>query len=414
MNRRRFIALLGTGMTAGCLNLQPGGGSQTATPVDTAVDRNTPVSTQTESNPSTETPEETDSLDDGASWAFESDAPLTRPAGGTDTVFVGSLDQRVYAFDATTGTEEWRIGPENFQSNNYTLSAPVVAGESVYVGTDIDLLEINRQTGEVRTAMTDNPYASLTRITEDLIVGPNTDNRISAYNRLDETAVWESQIETGYGGSEVPIIGEDIIVFAAVSDYVDDPSAQRDKDSRVFGIDRETGEELWNFTPDTFIGRSAGVGYAIHENTVVIAGNEESVFGVDATSGDLRWEQSVSRAGSGSYAPQPLRYDGSIFLVTGDAYRLNPNTGDIEWSASIDAGHMSTPIPILDDKLWTPADGFFEFSSVKTVSMQGEHVATYTPPSVFEETPAISPTRMFVSHTDDVLRAYDPSAIISE
>jgi len=370
------------------------------------TDTETGAETGTEKEPADEKGEYENAL-----WGFSASGPLSNPLLGEETVYAGGLERIIYAFEATSGEELWRVGADNFETSSYTMTLLGLDSTSVYAHTDVDMLQLDRETGRVAAENHDYPDPELMAITQGGIIGPNSDGYVSAYDSIDGPTRWESQVQDGYGGSARPVVGNDLIVFGTVSDYVDKPEAERDKDTRVFGIRLSNGEELWAFTPDDFVGRSAGIAYAIHDGVVAVSGDEGTVYGLSADSGELLWEQTIEREGSGSSAAQPVVVDGQFVLATGDVIALDPVDGSVRWQTAIEAGHITQHYPVVDGDIWVPADGFFEYTSVKQVTSDGNHVGTYEVPVAFETMPAVGDDRIYITHTDEMLRAYEASDI---
>jgi len=67
-------------------------------------------------------------------WTFKTDVRNvgfgSSPAVAGGVVYVGSLDNWLYALDAETGQEKWR-----FKTDGEVYSSPAVAGGMVYVGS---------------------------------------------------------------------------------------------------------------------------------------------------------------------------------------------------------------------------------------------------------------------------------------
>jgi outer membrane protein assembly factor BamB len=392
------------GLLSGCLQLQreetrESESEQTPNNVST----NSPSQNSTPDNSKID---DTTTLSPATNWEFEAGAPLTQPAVGTEHVFVGSFDQTLYAFDIETGEESWRVGPRNFDSSTYELGSPTLIGDSVYVNTDEEVLKINSRTGEILSSIRDNGYSDHTVVTPELVVMPNREGRITAYNSIGGSVVWESDLKA-LGKTYNPIVGDDVIVFANVSDYVDSPDADRDRDTRVVGLSRDTGEKIWRFIPERFIGKSVGVGYAIQDDTVAVVDDGGFVFGLSANDGSVQWTQTMGLTANGNIAPQPVGFAGQFLIASGEISSIDPQSGDILWSTSLDAGHISSRFPVDDEKAWIPNDGGLEFSGIASIGRQGENIVEYDFSKPFTQIPSVRDKRIYVSHTDDTLRAYN-------
>jgi len=67
-------------------------------------------------------------------WTFATGYGVhSSPAVANGVVYVGSWDDKVYALDASTGTELW-----SFTTGGWVWSSPAVADGVVFVGSDDD------------------------------------------------------------------------------------------------------------------------------------------------------------------------------------------------------------------------------------------------------------------------------------
>jgi PGF-CTERM protein len=86
-------------------------------------------------------------------WAFTqpSDDVESSPTVVDGTVYVGSLDETLYAVDAATGEQEWAFT----QPSGWVWSSPTVYEGTVYVGSfDETLYAVDAATGEQEWAFT--------------------------------------------------------------------------------------------------------------------------------------------------------------------------------------------------------------------------------------------------------------------
>ncbi|RJX44429.1 hypothetical protein DM826_02085 [Halonotius aquaticus] len=342
----------------------------------------------------------------GTTWEFEADAPLTSPVSDGETVYVGSLNQSLFAINRTTGETEWSVSSEQFSSSELTMANPFILEDSIVAQTDQDIVRIDKDSGEVQAAMTGYPGAEFATVSAEMVVGEEVGEGVTAYESIEGPRLWQSGISTGYGHTYSPLIGDDIVLFATVSDYVNSPDADRDKDTRVFALDKDSGQKRWDFTPDDFIGRSAGIAYTLYDDIVVVD-NEGKIFGLSGTDGSVLWEDEIERRGSGSSAPQPIPFEGNFWLVSGDIVSFQFETGTTNWTVSPESIHLTSKPPTQESMTWVPTGDFFEPSAITSISQDGTIGDTYDFPQSFEKSPAVDAGSVFISHSDGVLRAYD-------
>jgi outer membrane protein assembly factor BamB len=395
MNRRAAIGVLTTAILTGCLGLEETEprSEQSQDGNDTSVPRST----------------ETDTPDDSASerqnstgWTFESESPLSGPALGAERVYIGSLDQTLYAIDSESGEVDWTVESSEFESTGYDFGTPLLAGDYIYARSNREVLRIERSNGEV-VGQLDSGF--VTGTTELVVTSGGPGAGITAYDPANDTPIWQSDVQP-LGKTYVPVLGDDIVVFGSVFDYVDAPDADRDKDTRVFALDRDSGEKLWHFTPDKFVGRSIGVAFGICDGTVAIADEEGAIFAVDATDGSIFWKQDIDRRGSGSLAPQPTMFDDVLLFATGDIYAVDTETGDIQWTISREAINVTDFPPVRNNEIWIPTGDYFEPSKLISVDISGEVQNEYEFSTGYEKLPVIGTESFYIGHTDQTLRKY--------
>lgn len=410
MNRRAAIGVLTTAILTGCLGLEETepGSEQSQDGNDTSVPRSTETEDSTVSPASGST--ETDTPDDSASerqnstgWTFESESPLSGPALGAERVYVGSLDQTLYAINSESGEVDWTVESSEFESTGYDFRTPLLAGNYIYARSNREVLRIKRGNGEV-VGRLDSGF--VTGTTELVVTSGGPGAGITAYDPANDTPIWQSDVQP-LGRTYVPVLGDDIVVFGSVFDYVDAPNANRDKDTRVFALDRQTGEKVWDFTPNKFIGRSIGVAFATYNGSVAIVDEEGTIFGVDATDGTVLWKRDLERRGSGSFAPQPTTFNDIFLFATGDIYAVDPGTGDVLWTTTDNAINVTSPLPVTNNRIWVPTGDYLEPSNMISVDTSGKIQNEYEFSTGYESRPAISDNSIYISHIDQKLNKYD-------
>jgi outer membrane protein assembly factor BamB len=394
MNRRTVLGTSITALLTGCLQFEetdpegeePQPGNETLNP---------------ESTPNQQ--DSTNQSSDSTEWVFESDSPLSGPATGSDRVYIGDFNQTLYAIDSDSGETELTVESNEFESTGYDFHTPVLLNNFVYARSNGEVLKINQNSGDVVKRF-DSLFVSGD---SEMVVIIGQGDGVAAYNPADGTRIWQSDIEPGYGHTYKPVLGEDVVVFGSVSDYVDDPDADRDKDTRVFALNRQTGDKVWDFTPSKFVGRSIGLAFATYAGIVAIADEDGAIFGVDATDGEVLWEQSIERRGSGTFAPQPTTFDDLFVFATGDIYGIKAENGAIQWTTSSDAAHVTSRLPLSDDKIWVPTGDFHEPSNLIDINVHGDVQNKYEFSTGYEKPPAIGNSSFYISHTNQKLRKYD-------
>jgi outer membrane protein assembly factor BamB len=195
-------------------------------------------------------------------------AAASPPVLADGTLYVGSDDGAVTAFDAATGTVEWTT--ERVATN----VAPAVAGESVYVHDTDGVVSLARDDGSVewRTPLS-IPVAAPT-VHKDVVVA-SAERGVVAFARETGTEQWAAVASTDAGPPAV--FGSSVVL------------GRRD----VSALDLEDGSERWR----------AGLGYGV---SAPVAG-ESGVYvgssdGLQALThdGEGRWRYERQTGGFGA------------------------------------------------------------------------------------------------------------------
>jgi outer membrane protein assembly factor BamB len=110
------------------------------------------------------------------------------------------------------------------------------------------------------------------------------------------------------------------------------------RQSVVWALDAESGEELWRFegTSEMYV-----EGGALGDDTFVIGNSDGNVYALDAESGSLQW---TFETGHHVWAT-PLVVSDTVYVGSMDRhlYALDLNTGEVQWSFQRKGAFASTP-----------------------------------------------------------------------
>jgi outer membrane protein assembly factor BamB len=178
-------------------------------------------------------------------WEFQTGATVySSPATAQDgTVYVGSLDRKVYALNGVTGQKLW----EYATGSNVVASPAVAADGTVYVGSlDRKVYALRGDSGEKR---------------------------------------WD--FETAGGVESSAAVGHDGTVFVG------------SRDGKAYALRGQTGEMLWEFIASKPVTASPALGAngALYV-TSGSWGNEGHLYALDAASGRKRWMSEWGHEGS--------------------------------------------------------------------------------------------------------------------
>ncbi|MBI4311698.1 MAG: PQQ-binding-like beta-propeller repeat protein [Chloroflexi bacterium] len=169
-------------------------------------------------------------------WRYPSDESKTQKSVGgvavaKGLVVYGSDDGNVRALDASTGQKAWE-----FKTGKAVWSTPVVDGDTVYVGSlDHKLYALSLQDGKPRWAapfQADGAIVSPALVTKGMVIFGSFDRRLYAVDAGTGRERWHFQGDSWIWGSPVT---NGLRVFAVSTK------------GAVHAIDINTGSGLWKF-----------------------------------------------------------------------------------------------------------------------------------------------------------------------
>lgn len=245
-------------------------------------------------------------------WKFKADGPIhSSPAMLKNTVYFNTRKNSLYAIDAGNGKLKWQqqLGADlpYEWAFDYYVSSPLIAGESVYTGSgDGNLYAVNATNGNVQW-------------------------KFNAGSRIRST----------------PALFDNKIYFGDCS-------------GKLYALDKSTGKQLWQFAINGDTMRNENFGFdrkaiiaspAIAANTVVIGGRDGFLYGIDAASGNKKWQYDYQV----SWIISSVAIKDTI-VVTGTSdgrfiNALNLHTGKELWRFAVSAPVWASPA-IVGDKVF--------------------------------------------------------------
>ena len=258
--------------------------------------------------------------DGSEKWEFTTGNLIkSSPAIGTDgTVYVGSYDKKLYAFN-TDGSKKWE-----FLTGNAVSSSPVIGtGGTIYVGSlDNKLYAINPDGSKRWIFATSGQVYSSPAIAADgtLYVG-SLDGSLYAVNP-DGTKKW--QCATGDKIYSSPSIGNDGTVYVG------------SWDKKLYAIN-PIGTKLWEFVADDSIYSSPAIG---NDGTIYVGSLDHKVYAIHPD-GSKKWD---FLTGNLVYSSPAVDTNGTVYVGSYDKklYAINPD-GTNKWSYLTGGAISSSP-----------------------------------------------------------------------
>ncbi|KND43093.1 MULTISPECIES: PQQ-binding-like beta-propeller repeat protein [Streptomyces] len=303
--------------------------------------------------------ESEDSPSGGNRWTFATTGAVkSAPVVAGDTVYVTSNDRKVYALDAATGARKWA-----YRTGEAIEASPFVSGGTVYVGSrDGKVYALDAATGDKKWAYTTASGVESTPVEAGgtVYVGSG-DAQVYALDARTGARKWAHRTK---GAVETRPVVAGGTVYVGSGDY------------KVYALDAATGDEKWTYPTRDWI-ESAPV---LSGDTLYVGSRDKTLYALDAATGAERWSvasgdwqgsapavvgDTVYVSGEGELMALdaktgrrtwestsvgygtpygPVVSKGVVYVVSGDhVYAVDATTGDTNWNATTTALAGSAP-----------------------------------------------------------------------
>jgi hypothetical protein len=198
-----------------------------------------------------------------------------------NTLYVGSLDAKVYALNATTGAFKWSVPTGAI----YVASSPAIVGGVVYVGA------FNTTAGA---------------------------SKVLALNASTGATIWAST--AGGAVSSSPAVANGVVYIGSM-------------DGKLYALNASTGARLWSYTTGSSVQSSP----ALANGVVYVASMDGKLYALNASSGARLW----SRALNGSVTSSPAVANGAVYVGGDRVYAFKPGA-DSDHDGLADAVETNT------------------------------------------------------------------------
>lgn len=247
---------------------------------------------------------------------FSPDLPF--PDVYSQTLFVGSNNQIVYAIDPVSGLRKWR-----FSVDSSIYATPVLHANALWVATTKGTLyKLNQQYGtETKQRLfpdgiTGTPYG----YNNSLLLVPSG-TKLYAINTDNMEDVWTYDIggkievsPTSHTVAKIDNVNEPVIFIAGGN-------------NRVVALNKDGGE-LWNYQP-----KDEGAFYSspcvINDSFLYIGNDNGNMYALYTYNGSEKW----SFPTSGQIRSSPIQIGGNVLFGSNDRnfYSVDSATGKMRW-----------------------------------------------------------------------------------
>ena len=313
----------------------------------------------------------------GVVWTYETSSSFqySDPSVADGKVYIGSLNNWIYCFNAETGQLLWR-----YETEGQVKAAPAVASGKVYVGSsDQYLYCLNADTGDLEWKSEE--------LSEHVAKSPVVSNGkvyITFYNQRDLYCLnadtgnieWHKELNDRVYSSPAVDSGK---VYLG------------DSDGEVYCLDANTGTTIWSTTECWDIRTSP----AVADGKVYIGDSAGYVYCLNSSTGDIEWKS--PDLVHEDYESSPAVAYGKVYLGCDDyLYCLNANTGDIEWRTQTNSAICSSPA-VADGKVYFGSgDNYLYCLNANT----GDIIWKYETGGDLDSSPAIAYEKVYVGGDD--------------
>ncbi len=248
-------------------------------------------------------------------WQFKTQNQIWgAPVIAYGAVFVGSLDDNVYAVNSSTGNKIWNYATG--APGDVIESSPAVDNSVVYVGSSNgNIYALNASTGsEIWSYQTGEAIDSSPTVASGIIYVGSYDGIMYALNSTTGNKIWgyDTTPLTTYASPTSPAVDNGFVYFGGFND-------------NLYALNASNGKSLWNFT-------SGGWVYtpAVDSGVVYFGSDDSHVYALNATTGIELWNYQAK----GPVLSSPAFANGIVYAGSedGNVYALNAKSGSVIWS----------------------------------------------------------------------------------
>jgi outer membrane protein assembly factor BamB len=228
---------------------------------------------------------------------------------GQGMAMVADVDGLVIAINADNGEELWRVDVES-----EVLAAPQVANDTVIVQAyDGRLIGLDKDSGDQRWVYSIDPPVLTLRgtatpvIDEGVVYTGFSNGKLTAIDINNGDLIWGKLIAIAKGQAEL----DRIIDVDAAPLLVDSTAYAASYNGYLFAFLKASGRPLWRFEISTY--RELAEGF----QNVYAVSQKGHVFAVNASNGELKWEQTafINRQLSA-----PIVFAGFLLVADNEGY----------------------------------------------------------------------------------------------
>ena len=281
-------------------------------------------------------------------WSASTASKLqSSPIYANGTVYMGTFDGRLNAYDATTGHLKWSFNSQtNFQHPSAPLYDPTT--NTVFFGTvgerdaqsiPSQLFAVDATTGALKWSLflPWNLFGFPTLFANTIYLGISHATTVSGLDAIDTATGhinWQHATSGGVWGA-VAVDASANMIFTGVGDPVDD----------LVALNPATGAPIWQYSvPHLLNDDDPGSGIDVANGLVYVNSKNGNVYAVHESDGTLAWSTSLGTLTSINVS-SPAVANGTLYVGSHDQhlYIINASTGAILHKTLVGNGIQSSP-----------------------------------------------------------------------
>jgi len=306
-------------------------------------------------------------------WSYTTvQAVFSSPAVADDMLYVGSVDNKVYALNASTGAIVW-----NYTTGSFVYSSPTVAGGIVYIGSHDNIIyALNAANGVlVWNCTTGGDVYSSPTVADGRVYVGSADRKVYALDASTGALVWNYTTSNAVYSS--PAVADGRVFIGS-------------NDTKVYALNATSGAFLWSYTTGNAVYSSPSVAYGL----VYVGSYDNKVYALNATTGARVWSYTTA----GAVHSSPAVWDGRVYVGSFDkkVYALNASTGTRIWNFTT-GGYVDSSPAVADGKVFIGSRDF----KVHALNVStGALLWSYATGQAVYSSPSVADGRVFVGSYD--------------
>jgi outer membrane protein assembly factor BamB len=250
-----------------------------------------------------------------------------------DVIYIGSQEAELLALDRKNGSLRWSFPGDNDEPLEGIYGSPAVGDELIFVGAygkeNGTLYAVNPTTrAKVWEFQTEDHIVGSPVVAGNTVIVGSSDGILYALDATQGVEKWRFQTENKIWGA--PVVYEDIVYFGSL-------------DHNVYAVTLDEGREIWRFKTNGAVASTP----LLMGGRVYIGSFDRQFYALEASTGTEVWFSPFKAENwfwTNAVSDGATIYVGSL---DGNLYALNADTGLLVWPTPFETGDPIVSAPAL-------------------------------------------------------------------